>query len=943
MLLVHFVRLGGLNAVLEITQRFTDAISRISAIKPSDRSDSERQEMVHVFGGLKMALHLLYSLISHKPSADAAQIALFISRGKPETHPEYYEPHDFLVKMRLAVAPVFKEIWQSSWLTSAPPAVNKYVIQSVQEIIAGENEMPKNDLMTEASSTLAANVGLLRPSNPTANPDENSIRQLTDMGFPRASAIRALQRSHNNVSFATEYLLTHPFEPVPEDPTPRADADAEPVAEPVAELAAELTAELAAEPAAEAVDEAQDAAEVEEQTAEPTTTNGDETVAMDADAPAQPIAETSEQQESFLPEKTAEERRQELNTLRQTFTTDLGPIMLRLVDAHPSLVFDVRQAFTGPPDSHQADAVRCIIADIEKFSPMAFDVQEEPLSVRFRLLALVLTESPRTVLDVSSGKDRGLMDLLHALLLSQPIGKEADQPLPKWLAALLLAMEILLACAEEPRSVPLVKADEPVEIPELLTGPAYTEARATLFDLSHRLLRIPSLPQDELLASLRVLVVLTRERAFADKFISQDGVPLLLQRLQAPSADVVSSGIQPQVAIIFRHLVEDRVLLESVIGQEIKRIMTGSRTRTMDVFSYVRSSQSLAARDPRIFIDVTQKSFSLVRPDAPNSQVVLRPGIFENGQPQATSSTDGVEKTESMQVDDVVAVASDQSTSFDVVIHHLLGELLRVGKSASDALRAEAAGGGKLDNPSVDVTVGAPSPLEGVVESNTPAGNAANENSPSAKPNDDYFYACFLMQCLSELLFSYDQCKLAFLSYPKTRSQTPAKSILSRSKSTALNFLLSELVSFGAFNVEPKFDAKKRIILCNWAMSVIVALCVDGGSLSDGSVGSVDLPAVRKLVLESISKSLKESPAHETIDARYGRTLALADLCHRLLTVRFNNGSSKSLDETPMQLAKIMLEKNFVATLTNVLTDIDLNYPNMRSLVAAILRPLDFL
>ena len=59
------------------------------------------------------------------------------------------------------------------------------------------------------------------------------------------------------------------------------------------------------------------------------------------------------------------------------------------------------------------------------------------------------------------------MDLLHALLLSQPIAKEADQPLPKWLASLLLAIEILLACSEEPRSATLVKAEEPVEIPKV--------------------------------------------------------------------------------------------------------------------------------------------------------------------------------------------------------------------------------------------------------------------------------------------------------------------------------------------------------------------------------------------------------------------------------------------------------------------------------------------
>jgi E3 ubiquitin-protein ligase HUWE1 len=38
-----------------------------------------------------------------------------------------------------------------------------------------------------------------------------------------------------------------------------------------------------------------------------------------------------------------------------------------------------------------------------------------------------------------------------------------------------------------------------------------------------------------------------------------------------------------------------------------------------------------------------------------------------------------------------------------------------------------------------------------------------------------------------------------------------------------------------------------------------------------------------------------------------------------------------------------MLEKNFVATLTNALSEVDLNYPNVRGVVAAILRPLELL
>ena len=911
MLLVHFRRLGGLNAVLDTTHRFTESITRVSAIKPADRSDADKQEMVHVFGGLKMALHLLYSLISYKPSVDAAQIALFVARDKPENHPDYYEPHDFLVRMRLSIAPVIKDIWTSSWLTSAPPAVNKYVIQSVQEIISGENELPKTDFLSDASSALAANIGLLRPSGTNPGPpDEDRIRQLTDMGFLRASAIGALQRSHNNVNLATEYLLTHPFDPVPEEPVPQP----------------EVTAEAAP------VEGGQEQAE----TLNDGVADGEQHSAMDEDAePSEPNSEASRPLEDYYPDKTPEERRQELVELRKTFTTDVGPLMLRLVDAHPSLIFDIRQVFASGASSPFSDGIQCIIADIEKFSPMAFDVQEEPLAVRCRLLALVLAESPREVLEISSGKDRSLMDLLHALLLSQPIAKEADQPLPKWLASLLLAIEILLACSEEPRSATLVKAEEPVEIPELLAGPPYTEARATLFDLSVRLLNISQLPRDELLATLMVLVLLTKERSYADKLISQGGIPLLLQRLQSPSTDTSATGMQSCIVIIFRHLVEDNVILENVINQEIKRFATNSRGRPIDVLSYIRSSQYMVARSPRTFMDVTQKDFMLVRPDAPNSHIVVRPGILESSQPQIGKASEEAEKTESMQVDEQSTVNADPSVSFEAVVHHLLGELMRVGKSASDALRSEATVA-KGENQTSAVPVD--SNTEDTALTDVSKNNTGGESASHQK--DDYSYACFLMQCLSELLFSYDQCKVAFLSYPKTHAQTPAKGALSRTKSSALHFLLTELVSFGAFNVEPKFDARKRIILCNWAMSVVVALCVDGGSLSDSSV---DLLSIRKLVLESISRSLKESPPNETTDARYGRILALADLCHRLLTVRFNSGSNKSVDETPMQLAKIMLEKNFVATLTHVLSDVDLNYPNMRSLVTAILRPLDFL
>ena len=109
-------------------------------------------------------------------------------------------------------------------------------------------------------------------------------------------------------------------------------------------------------------------------------------------------------------------------------------------------------------------------------------------------------------------------------------------------------------------------------------------------------------------------------------------------------------------------------------------------------------------------------------------------------------------------------------------------------------------------------------------------------------------------------------------------------------------------------------------------------------------ITSHDHLTVRRTVLDAISKAIKDSPQGESIEARYGRLLDWADLCYRLLTVRFNAGvGGKGPEETPLYLAKLMLEKNFVATLTNVLSTIDLNYPNVRSLVSAVLRPLEHL
>jgi E3 ubiquitin-protein ligase HUWE1 len=167
-----------------------------------------------------------------------------------------------------------------------------------------------------------------------------------------------------------------------------------------------------------------------------------------------------------------------------------------------------------------------------------------------------------------------------------------------------------------------------------------------------------------------------------------------------------------------------------------------------------------------------------------------------------------------------------------------------------------------------------------------------------------------------------------------------------KSKSTILSFSLSDLLSFGKIYGQPSEKAKRRIVMSRCAMEVILALCTSPMS-QQAPTDLKDLPSdivhVRKTVLEVLGKAIKDTSSVNPIEARYARLISHAELCSLLLTPQPTLSSKPVQDDVTIHLAKIMLEKNFVGTLTGVLGDLDLNYPNVKSLISAILRPLEYL
>lgn len=278
-----------------------------------------------------------------------------------------------------------------------------------------------------------------------------------------------------------------------------------------------------------------------------------------------------------------------------------------------------------------------------------------------------------------------------------------------------------------------------------------------------------------------------------------------------------------------------------------------------------------------------------------------------------------------MQVDDTRKPSHSQA---DVLVHYVMGELLRVAKPPT-----------VLTTPAATLAASQVSTLDG-----TASVDGTKEVGVLRTGVEDaleHLYTCILMQTLTELLASYDSCKAAFISFHKKRSSFGPKDAASKHRANFLVFLLYELTTATAGL--PTEKVHRRATFSNLANLVIGSLCSDVITPQGVKEPSEELTSARKFVLDALAKAMKDVTASDAPDLRYTKLHTLAELCTRLLTFRTATTATSSgvKEETSVHIAKIMLEKNFVSILTGALAEADLNHPSMRSLVGVIMRPLE--
>ena len=314
------------------------------------------------------------------------------------------------------------------------------------------------------------------------------------------------------------------------------------------------------------------------------------------------------------------------------------------------------------------------------------------------------------------------------------------------------------------------------------------------------------------------------------------------------------------------------------------------------------------------------------------------------------------------------------SEEVDGLMGYLLTELLKsTGRKSQSSTGVQSSASSNAVAPveargtGIDASHGA----SAEADPNASSGQSLEKTEEEKQDDIAFFYSSFLMQCLTELLSSYSSCKTSFVNFNKKRLfaaaagvvgtpvSTPAASATgsvafapgtpggkdaTRSRAGILSTFLTELVPAGFLSSYDSSQLRRKMTLSNWAMSVLVALSADVSLHIDVKEVPIDLIAVRKTVLDAIARSIKEAASSsEPIEVRYGRLYALSDLCYRLLIARPNSTGGKQTEDLTLHMAKTMLEKNFVTVLTSAIADVDLNLPTVKSLLEAILRPLEHL
>ncbi|KAI9875937.1 MAG: hypothetical protein M1830_007716 [Pleopsidium flavum] len=664
---------------------------------------------------------------------------------------------------------------------------------------------------------------------------------------------------------------------------------------------------------------------------------------------------------------------------------------LDVINVHSDVTFELADLITaavakaGDPASMRREIGETLVQSLislqmdEDFRP-----EGKKIAAYANLLALVLQDKDFYDATLDELKDN-FATLLGFIKIFSDQAAEETSP---WIGQILLIIEKMLAEDAQPQQIKWTppSSDDPraaSPIAELEGSVIPIDEKFALFEAVVEIL--PRIGKDESLALsvIRVLVILTRHRQLAVKLGEKRNMQRLFVMVKQ-LAGMTNEKLQSAFMLVLRHVIEDEDSIRQIMRSEIIASFEPRSSRQTDTTGYVRQMYHLVLRAPEIFVEVTNEKLKLQRFDSSQRPQLLSlrtEDKAENLPTQAlldvvpdgeASSANDQQPAELGKTDDVKPSAEQQTTETtekakaidvkapvvehpDGVIHYLLCELLSYKdvEERDPSVNVKDTTKGLKPTPQVDIdmTNGDALPTSPLSNPTSSAeGKEGKKEEFKADQHPIYIYRCFLLQCLTELLSSYNRTKIEFINF--SRKADPQAITPSKPRSGVLNYLLNAVIPVGTLNHEESISFRKKNTMSSWAMSAIVALCSKTGEkgherhrdLAD-NVDEPDLLFVRKFVLEHALKAYKDANSSaEALDLKYSHMLCITDLFNQMLTSRPYHGGTATNAEIhtvpQKQIARIMFEKNFISALTSSIADIDLNFPGSKRVVKYILRPL---
>ncbi|KAG7135537.1 E3 ubiquitin-protein ligase TOM1-like like [Verticillium longisporum] len=993
-----FVEQGGLEILTTMARRFADrAADQSSGTEPSAATK------ICSFG-LKRALDLFATVVDGKTMADsAAQFGLIPRSAGPR--PEAPLSNQMVLDARMAIFPVVREIWDSALMEKTQPETLSRVIDILKIVAVGSDESGQ-------SSTQASDVLKRVPSAFNWRTHQTSLSALS-RDYDDDLAREAVYRANGNQNSATEYCRAHAagtagsrnpvptqdayFAPPPEPSRRSSQQGAPPSSEPMAldappeldNLLGDAVLDELEGPSSEESDDDDDDDDEENDEDDDHAGEGSQK-AGGADLP--PKANESAQ-------PTTDPRANAKKTLddhREQFRKELISRSLDIVRAHPHSAIEVSELISAMvfPQDIREDVGETLTSAITSLSFDSDEVESDAngstIAAYAHLFALLLRDNAFLTCNIDTL--RANVSTYVGFLKLSPTRAKDD--LPPWIPYILLIVEILLAHDEKPIEATWKAPTSENEVikPAVIEKPEAILSDTEQSDLLERILDIlPRLGQEDTLAIsvLRVLVVLTRKRSLARTV----GEKKNLQRLFVMAKQLAGAGVNRLkdtktagcIMIILRHVVEDEETTKQIMRAEVRNLFDNPQRnqRNLDVTTYLRNLSAVALRAPDLFVEITNDMTRLTR-WSPVSEGTARAHYIalKETEPEtsvATTTQDQsveptVQATEDLSLHDIKqsTEAGDKEMTDapkptvsrpiienpDGVVHFLLCELLNYrevddkepiqpkdSKAASTTLTATSSDPAAKEN---TADTGASSDAKETKDSKD------KKSKPSFKADEHpiFIYRCFLLNCLAELLQSYNRAKVEFIDFKRSaplQTNTPVKP-----RSSVLNYLIHDLLCQGGLENPDTVLAKKKMATSNQAQQVLVALMTKTGEKAIDKHrerfeydDDPDLLFVRKFALDTILKAYERaSTPEEPLETRYTKMQCLAELMNQVIGEKERDppgatrGMASPQARSQAQLRRMMYEKGYLDKLTWSIADLDLNHVGVKRAIKHVLRVL---